>query len=158
VRGFDLAFQWILGAEGVFSDDPDDAGGQTKYGISKRAYPHLDIPALTKEQAETIYAADYWHRCQCDAFPRQVGVALFDAAVNQGPKTAVQLLQRALGVDPDGIVGPDTLAAARRKIPGDILLDFLSHRAVRYAEGEPKFRRGWFRRLFRLQRVLWSIV
>lgn len=155
---FALAFQWVLGAEGGYSNDPDDPGGETKFGISKRAYPTVDIAALTKEQAETIYRRDYWDRCRCGEFPLQVGFALFDAAVNQGARQAVVLLQRALRVAQDGIVGPATIAAAMRAVPGDVLLDYLSHRAAHYAQLNEKFHRGWFMRLFRLQRVLWSIA
>jgi len=155
VNAFRQAVAWVLGMEGGYSNDPDDPGGETKFGISKRSYPHLDIADLTREEAEDIYLRDYWLKCKCDAFPPQIAVALFDAAVNQGPGKAIRLLQRALGVEDDGVIGDDTLGAAMRAIPGELLIQYLSHRAVDYARLNPKYHRGWFVRLFGLQRVAW---
>jgi lysozyme family protein len=72
--------------------------------------------------------------------------------------TAIRLLQRALRVDADGIVGPDTIAAAGGVVTDDLLIEFLSFRADRYADGNPKYRRGWFGRLFKVQRASWSMA
>jgi lysozyme family protein len=157
-RAFDQAFQWILSVEGGYSNDTDDPGGETRWGISKRAYPHLDIAFLTKEDAKRLYLRDYWNVCHCDELQQQVALALFDSAVNQGPNKAIRLLQRALGVDADGVVGPDTIAAANRTLPGDALIQYLSHRALEYSRGQEKYRRGWFVRLFRLQRATWNLT
>ena len=142
----------------TITDDPDDPGGLTKWGISQRAHPGVDIRNLTYDQAREIYRADYWLRCRCDLFPPPLAFALFDSAVNQGPTKAIQLLQRALRVYPDGIVGPDTVAAAGGVVGQDLLIEFLSHRALAYSDGLQKYRRGWFVRLFRLQRAAWSLA
>jgi lysozyme family protein len=59
----------------------------------------------------------YWAAAQCDKLPRPLSAAHFDAAVNAGPKQAAKLLQRALHVADDGIIGPGTLAAAKAADP-----------------------------------------
>ena len=82
----------VITEEGGLSIDARDPGGTTHYGISQRAYPNLDIPSLTLEGAEAIYRRDYWEPINSDEFPAGIALLLFDAAVNQGPATAVKLL------------------------------------------------------------------
>ena len=53
---FDEAFDTLIGHEGGYSNDPRDPGGETRYGISKRAYPDVNIATLTLEQAKFIKA------------------------------------------------------------------------------------------------------
>lgn len=160
MNAFDQAFAFVVEAEGgaTITDDPDDPGGLTKWGVSQRAYPGLDIRGLTRDDAKAIYKRDYWDRCHCDRFQQQLALALFDSAVNQGPMKAIRLLQRALRVDDDGVVGDETVNAAMRAYPAEVLIDYLSHRAVEYARLNPKYHRGWFSRLFRLQRASWSLA
>jgi hypothetical protein len=57
---FEEIIEIVLEHEGGYVNDPDDAGGETKYGIAKRWYPDVDIKNLTKEQAKKIYHTDYW--------------------------------------------------------------------------------------------------
>src|SRR3972149_8182863 len=111
---FQRAVEFIFEHEGGLVDDPRDSGGLTKFGVSQRAYPDLDIRSLTKEQAAELYRRDYWLKCGCDKLPSAVAVILFDAAINQGPAAAVRLLQKSLGVRPDGVVGPQTIGAAKK--------------------------------------------
>lgn len=159
-RAFDQAFAFVVEAEGgaTITDDPQDPGGLTKWGVSQRSYPDLDIRSLTREQAKDIYFRDYWQRCHCDRFQQQLALALFDSAVNQGPAKAIRLLQRALRVTDDGVVGDETVAAASRAYPAEALIEYLSHRATEYARLNPRFHRGWFARLFRLQQAAWSLA
>ena len=81
---FNLALSFTLRWEGGFSDDPYDPGGQTKYGISKAAYPDIDIKSLTKEEATLIYKRDYWNKAGCEKMEKKLAIAVFDAAVNCG--------------------------------------------------------------------------
>lgn len=74
--------------EGGFVNDPKDSGGMTKYGISKRAYPNLDIANLTKEQAKEIYKNDYWKASAAHRYNWPMCLAVFDAAVNVGVSRA----------------------------------------------------------------------
>jgi lysozyme family protein len=108
---FDDAFETLIGHEGVYSNDPVDPGGETKYGISKRAYPGEDIKAMTLDRAKAIYRTDYWGPAGCDAVPDGVRFDLFDMSVNSGVRAAVKTLQRAVGEAHDGVLGPKTLQA-----------------------------------------------
>ena len=81
---FDLAFDRLIGHEGGYVNDPDDPGGETKWGISKRSYPHLDIAALTREEAREIYLRDFWSRINADRLPFSIAYQLLDFAINSG--------------------------------------------------------------------------
>lgn len=147
---FDSALAFVLEWEGGYVNDPDDPGGETKYGISKRAYPDLDIASLTKEAAASIYRQDYWKACRCDDLPPPLAFMLFDAAVNQGVKGAIKALQRALRVDPDGILGPTTMTALHGRDRLWLLREFGVARALRYfgTGNFEKYGKGWMSRLF----------
>ena len=148
--------------EGGFSDDPEDPGNWTggakdsgelrgtKYGISAKAYPQLDIRALRYDEVVGIYWRDYWVKIRGDDLPPRVAFAVFDCAVNQGVAAAAQMLQASVGADVDGIIGPATISAVRQREQTDVLVDFLARRAVRYASLSTfkRFGRGWMRRLF----------
>ena len=143
------AFQLIVGEEGGYVNDPRDPGGETMYGISKRAYPNEDIAAMTLGRAREIYLADYWHPVHGDDLPRPWALSVFDTAVNMGVGTAIRLMQDALGVMVDGKLGPRTIAAAR-DADNRKLARFYALRAIRYAEN-PNFQTydyGWLPRSF----------
>ena len=82
-RVWNKAFDLLMVNEGGYVDDKKDTGGETKYGISKKQYPDLDIPSLTMWQARDIYYRDYWTRCKCDLLPDCLSVMVFDFAVNR---------------------------------------------------------------------------
>jgi len=152
------AFDFMIPHEGGYSSDPDDPGGETKFGISKRSYPQLDISCLTSEDAKAIYLRDFW-----EPYPYQLiddqGVAnkTFDFAVNMGHKEAAVLLQRACNdagglVVVDGEVGPITIKAVNLCDPPQ-LLNSLKDKAVEFymtlASNKPELRKfldGWVRR------------
>lgn len=144
---FDRSVDIILEHEGGYVNDPKDPGGETKYGISKRAYPDLDIANLTEDQAKEIYRRDYWSTCQCDSLANGLDLLVFDAAVNQGVGAAVRMLQAELGVTQDGVFGPKTLETYQRK--GLAVSNYAAQRMLRYGLN-PNFTHfglGWSRRL-----------
>jgi len=147
---FEDAFRNVIGEEGGYVDHPSDPGGETKYGISKRSYPNVDIANLTLEQARAIYKRDYWDRLRGDELPYPLAEFLFDFAVNSGVGAATKALQRALGVLPDGVIGPVTLAAARAKDPRHVMRLVFVDRALLFAGNAnlDTFGHGWFARLF----------
>lgn len=150
---FLLSLDWLLPWEGGYVDDPDDLGGETKYGISKRAYPHLDIANLTSDQAGRIYHRDYWKAARCDQLPAGVAHMVFDAAVNHGAFRAQQLLQELVGTKVDGIIGPKSLAAVGGFSPSHLIARYGVRRARLYGRicrNNPtqfKFYEGWMNRL-----------
>lgn len=158
---FDRAFERLIGHEGGFTDDRKDRGnwtsgkigvGQlkgTKYGISAMTYPTEDIAGLTLERAKRLYQRDFWGPAGCDAVPAGLKFDLFDTAVNSGVKTAVTLLQRAVGVHDDGILGPQTLLALSSTPALRVVGRFNGHRLQFMTEtgGWSTYNRGWARRI-----------
>ena len=131
----------------------EDTGGLTKWGISQRAYPDLDIASLTRSDAEDLYYRDYWKAAQADAFEYPVNLFLFDAAVNQGVNAATRMLQQAAGgLAVDGIIGPKTRKRVNSIAPWEMQALFMAQRALRYTgtRAFDKYGRGWLARLFRL--------
>ena len=143
---FDKAVTRILRWEGGYVNDPEDDGGETKYGISKKAYPHLDIKSLTESDARGIYLRDYWLPNNCDKMPYPVALIVFDSAVNQGVRTAALLLQKCLDVEMDGSVGPVTLSSCESP---DTVIKFAAERIYRYTHSRKweRYGIGWTRRV-----------
>jgi lysozyme family protein len=125
---FDIFFDRLIGNEGGYVHNPSDPGGETNWGISKRAYPTLDIPSLTRDEAKAIYLRDYWGRAQLDQMASALAFQVFDAAANHGVETAIRLLQRAVGVADDGHVGPITMAAVGAVHPFNAVVLFTAER------------------------------
>ncbi len=147
---FDQAFDILISHEGGYVNNPADPGMETKFGISKRQYPHLDIKNLTLADARSIYLRDFWARAQCDKLHPDLAFDVFDAAVNSGVGQAIRWLQRAVGVADDGVVGPLTLAQINREQDVSAIqarmtgqrLDFMTRLST-----WDTFGRGWARRL-----------
>lgn len=149
--------------EGGYVNDPDDPGGETKYGISKKAYPALDIAKLSIEEAERIYYQDYWLKIQAGQY-QDLGIAakVFDMAVNLGVFTAVRLLQTSINmlieqrVAVDGVVGKETLSALgivhKRGLNDPLEDSLIQNQTLHYQsliQRNPKlekFKNGWLAR------------
>ena len=146
---FDQAFDALISHEGGYVCDPRDPGGETKFGISKRAYPNVDIKALTLEQAKSIYKSDYWDRSQCDSLPPVVAFQVFDTAVNSGIGQSIRFLQRAVGVADDGQVGPLTINAVKRLDAETIVVRFNGQRLdfMTKLSTWDVYGKGWVRRI-----------
>jgi len=125
---FLVAINRVLGIEAGLVDDPNDPGGVTKWGISKRSYPNLDITNLTRDQAVALYHRDFWSVLGLDSLPLSIASQILDFAVNSGGDIAKRALQRAVGVAPDGVVGGHTLAALKSTEPHDLIMIFLAER------------------------------
>ena len=155
MASFDPAVAKTLIREGGarFTDNPDDRGGATKYGISQRAYPNLDIANLTEDQAKAIYKRDYWDKVCGDQLKSQaVAENVFDTAVNMGPVTATKLAQMTLGIGVDGKFGADTLKAANAADANEFLAEYTLAKIARYAaicnkdRSQSRFLLGWINR------------
>ena len=158
---FDESFERLIGHEGGFTDNPKDRGnwtsgkigvGQlkgTNYGISAMSYPGENIKEMTLVRAKDIYQRDYWWKAGCDLVPDAVKFDLFDMAVNSGVKTAIRTLQRAVGVEPDGIIGNVTMQAIGSMHPERLDKRFNGHRLqfMSSLATWPTFGRGWANRI-----------
>lgn len=123
---FNTAFERLIGHEGGYVNDPNDPGGETKFGISKRSYPNIDIKNLTVEGAKSIYQRDFWAPL-ADAHPA-IKFQAFDFAVNSGIQTAIRKLQAAIGVADDGHWGPRSAEALKKLELNDVLMRYNAER------------------------------
>lgn len=155
---FNSVFVNIIGTEGGYVNSPNDPGGETKYGISKRSYPDLDIKNLTLEKAKEIYWYDFWMKLRLDMIAPSLDEFIFDFAVNSGVGTVARMIQRAIGVLPDGIIGERTVAALK-SCDGMALARLLFvERAIIFAKAKENVfqenSHGWYARLFDQTRLL----
>ena len=156
MSSFDLALEFLWRVEGGYVNDPADHGGETNFGISRRAHPDVDIANLTQQQATELYRTDYWLPAACNKLPPRIAVALFGHAVHSGPVAAIKHLQQSLGVPQDGHCGPITQAAARDSDALETVIQMLSHRGYRFFtiakhdQTQQQFLRGWLVRTYRL--------
>ena len=135
---FEKAVEHIFEWEGGYVNNPNDPGGETNFGISKRSYPNENIKSLTKERAKEIYFKDYWTACKCEKMNEKVALNVFDMAVNMGVKTACITLQDALGVKKDGIIGNITLGKIQVSDIPKLITDLVSLR-IEYYVSLPTF-------------------
>jgi len=157
MANFDIAFEKVIGFEGGYVNDTNDVGGETKYGISKRAYPDLDIKNLTLDQAKEIYKKDYWDRIKGDEIVDQhIADLLFDTAVNMGAYNTVKNIQKILNVDIDGILGNITINALNSFDADKFIALFKLNRINRYIDicikrtTNKKYLFGWVKRTLKV--------
>lgn len=150
----------VLAHEGGSVDDPRDAGGRTRKGVTQRVYdawrqergqPKRDVFMISMPEVRAIYLEQYWRHVRADELPSGLDYAVFDAAVNSGPVQAVKWLQRALGgIAVDGVVGKVTLAAVRAHPDMAVLVARLCERRMSFLKQLrtwKHFGRGWTRRV-----------
>ena len=164
---FDKAFEDIIGIEGGYVNNPNDKGGETKYGISKRSYPNVDIKNLTLDGAKEIYYKDFWNTKRLELSlidDEPIALELFDTSVNMGIVVSAKFLQEALNLMNrnqadwndllvDGFCGVETFKAykkARKDILLKVLngLQFCKYKAI--CEKNPNqevFFNGWMKRV-----------
>lgn len=155
MSSFAVAMTEVLDWEGHYTDDPDDPGGETKWGISARQYPHLVIKELKVEQAVEIYRRDYWEKYGLGLIEDGlIAKKVFSVGVTMGMHKAVRFLQRAcneLGANlyHDGYIGPQTaewINTYRHHLALMALFKFYC--AGYYRDlGKKKYIAGWLSRL-----------
>ena len=154
---FNNIIEVVLQHEGGYVNDPNDLGGETKYGITKRFYPSVDIKNLTKGEAKKIYHTDYWRRAKCDEVPPQLRHIYFDGCVNVGIGRSIKILQRAAknkgeDIEVDGKIGPNTLKAIF-----DLEVDRVRAFRIKYyvdliidKPNQERFYYGWVKRVLEI--------
>lgn len=150
---FKDVFNRVIGYEGGYVNDPHDTGGETNWGITKRTAQENgytgSMKAMTREQAYRIYEKAFWQRYNCDKLSPAVAFQFFDAAVNHGVGNASRMLQRAVDVADDGIVGKVTLSAVEKMPISDFILKFNAQRIKFYTKLKsfPRYGAGWMNRV-----------
>lgn len=158
---FDRAFALTVGHEGGLVDHPSDPGGLTKFGITKRDFPALDIPNLTLDEARELYLEHYWTAAGLDRVgDGEIACKMFDMGVNMGARRMTIVVQQAINyllrrgdeLEVDGILGPLTVEAVNGAEPRDLFLALKGEHYVWYRtliaknENLEPFARGWLRR------------
>lgn len=157
LTNFETALQVLLKSEGGFNNHPKDPGGMTNLGVTKKVWEEWvghavtedDMRALTPESVSRLYKAKYWDKVCGDKLPHGVDLCVFDCAVNSGVSRAVKLLQRAVGVDDDGVIGNMTLHACEAVAP-DLIIQRFSEERLAFLKALPTFAtfgKGWSRRV-----------
>lgn len=160
-RRFSEALTVVLRHEGGFVNHPRDPGGMTNMGITARTLAeHRGVPVdrvtetemrtLPRGEVEEIYLSRFWNAVRGDELPRGLDLAVFDWAVNSGPRRAVRALQRLVGARQDGIMGRETLAAVRGRADVVGLVRDLCDARLRFVRAlstHSTFGRGWERRI-----------
>jgi lysozyme family protein len=160
----------VLKWEGGVSNDPADRGGLTKWGVTQATYdryrkakglPLQSVVKMTEPEMREIYWRFYWQPVKGDEFAYPLALAVFDTGVNMGVGTAIKLLQRAINdllpqakwIAVDGVLGEQTLRAAKSLDPKRLALQLCARREERYRAivranpTQQKFLRGWLNRL-----------
>jgi len=153
---FNLAIPIVLANEGGYVNNPSDPGGETNFGISKRAYPLLDIKNLTAEQAAELYRHDYWRFGDLNS--QDVATKLLDMSVNMGIKRAVTICQISINdigghCNVDGKWGPGTQSIVNESDANTLLPEIRasqSHYYTNLVAQRPElyqFLKSWLRRV-----------
>ena len=155
-ENFDKCLKMLLSHEGGFVNHPEDPGGITNLGVTKKVYDEWtgresteqEMRDLTPEDVAPIYKKNYWDRVKGDSLPSGLDWACFDWAVNSGKSRPSKAIQRAVGATADGAIGPATLGLIMEKDPKfiieyvhDVRQDF--YKSLKTFE---TFGRGWTRR------------
>lgn len=130
-ENFNRSLKLVLKDEGGYSNDKNDPGGATMWGIThidydayrKRRGQHVqDVRRMTTAERDDIYRSKYWTGARCDDLPDGVDYVVFDGAVNSGVAQSVKWLQRAIsGIVVDGHAGDVTVTSANDDDPAHLI-------------------------------------
>lgn len=153
MESFSRCLTHVLKSEGGYVNDPRDPGGETNYGITvavAREYGYRGpMKTIPPHIVANIYRELYWDKVEAGSLPYTMALHVFDAAVQHGPKKAIQLMQRALGIADDGIIGDKTRMTIRQMHPHHFAARFAAVRIKYYTDIKnfSTFGRGWMIRM-----------
>jgi lysozyme family protein len=160
---FERVMKEIFHHEGGYVDHPADPGGATNMGItfavlqSWRGKPitKQDVKDMTQDEAMDIYRENYWNPTKCPQLPDGVDLVMMDGSVNSGIGRAPKWIQLAVGAEPDGKIGPKTLAAINAADPVKIIDAALDARLafLKRLKHWDVFGKGWSRRVESVRKV-----
>ena len=156
-RNFERSLKLVLKHEGGFVNHPSDPGGATNKGITIATYRRYvkkngtvaDLKAISDAQVAFVYRKQYWDAVRAGDLPSGVDYAVFDFGVNSGPSRAIKFLQRVVGVEQDGLIGPATLRAVNELSAASIIEELCNARMkfLRGLNTWETFKRGWTSRV-----------
>lgn len=170
-ENFKQALIWTLKHEGGYVNHPQDPGGMTNLGVTAQTLAEYtgrrlstiterEMRELTPEIVAPIYKRKYWDQCKCDQLPSGIDYAVFDYAVNSGPRRAVQHLQQCLAIEDDGLLGPLTLKYVENVLAEELLLEYMQRREdfLRRLRTFKTFGKGWIRRIKEVEQNALSLL
>ena len=159
---FEKIFDYLLKVEGGYSNDKNDRGGKTKYGIIEeeaREFGYTgDMRNLTKDFAKNIYLKKYYLGNKLDKITDdRVALSIFDWAVNSGRRgiKKAQIVANKFGANLviDGIIGNKTLEAINAIDPKMFLKEYHEMQRTFYKNlaardnSQEGFLKGWLNRI-----------
>ena len=168
-ENYQSSLNHVLQSEGLWSDNPADPGGATMKGITLSTYrswkgnPHIskeDLRNISDQEVADIYKQNYWDKIKGDDLPSGVDYAVFDASVNMGVGRASKLIQTAVGVPADGVIGNQTLQAIKNANPIELINKFSAEKDAFYKSLPTfgTFGKGWLNRVAKVQTEALSMV
>lgn len=163
-NNFEKCLSLLLKHEGGWVDHPEDPGGATNKGITKKTYESFlgrevqasELKNISKKDVEKIYKTLYWNKIAGDELPAGIDYIVFDLCVNGGPRRAIRTLQKALNntvnweLAVDGVLGPKTHSALSHPfIDHNKIIDRLTREKGKFYRKLKTFNafgRGWWRR------------
>ena len=156
-ENFSPALKLLLDSEGGFVNHPEDPGGMTNLGVTKKvweswvghAVSEKVMRALTPEKVAPLYKKKYWDAVKADDLPDGLDYLMFDFAVNAGPGRAIKTMQKAIGTTPDGDIGPKTIQALKNADNSELVAKFSAEKEAFYRSLPTfgTFGKGWLRRV-----------
>ncbi len=172
---FETCLDFVLKAEGGYTNDPADSGGPTKLGIIQTEYdlyretaklPKQSVKLITHGEAKDIYASKYWYAAHCNGLPVGLDLVQFDTAVNMGVGTAIKLLCRTLKVKETTQFTPELSNAIHKLGTTELNVVIKGYLAARtrwyYAivlrhPKDHEFIKGWLNRISALKKEVGNV-
>ena len=154
-NNFKECLDLVLKSEGGWVNNPNDPGGETNLGVTKRVWeeyvghPVESLKKLTKEDVVPLYEQKYWRPCYGEVLPRGLDYLVFSMGVNAGTGRSVKLLQQSIGCVPDGAIGPTTRSLISASNCANLINKFSETRREYYRslKNFPIFGKGWLNRV-----------
>jgi lysozyme family protein len=176
VSNWQKSFELMLQSEGGYSDDQRDSGnhlpdgrqGSTMLGVTQYNWENWigheitqdQMKKLTHDDVKPFYKKKFWDVCRCDDMPSGIDYLIFDYAVNAGCGGSAKVLQRAVGVVPDGGIGPITLAAVNKYNANELIEKFSEAKETFYRSlsNFDVYGKGWLNRVAIVKTTALSMV
>lgn len=167
-NNFEQCLALVLKHEGGYVNNPRDPGGRTNLGVTQKVWEEwvghpvdeAAMKALGPQDVAPLYKKNYWDKIKGDQLPAGVDYACFDLAVNSGVGRAAKILQKAVGVNPDGAIGPATMDAVASSDARNLATEICDLRLA-FLQSLPTFDtfgKGWTRRVQEVEKTAFDMV
>lgn len=161
---FDRALKAVLVHEGGYVNHPADPGGATNKGVTQATYNAYrrakrrstqSVRSISGAEVADIYKSRYWDAVKGDDLPSGLDYCVFDFGVNSGPSRAIKFMQRQIGTDADGVIGPKTMKAVARADTVAAISGICDRRLswLKTLRHWGTFGRGWSRRVVGVEKM-----